>query len=88
MESSGYAHPRTSERARRSHGPTRIAHEDRASNGHVEQEEGPAVSSYERFLELPVAGVLAVMWVAGAALLGSCALTLYLLGSSLLQILN
>jgi hypothetical protein len=35
-----------------------------------------------------VAGVLAVMWVAGAALLGSCALTLYLLGSSLLQILN
>jgi type VI protein secretion system component VasF len=89
MESSGYAHPSTSERARRSHGPTRIAaHKDRAPSGHVEQEEGPAVSSYERFLELPVAGVLAVMWVAGAALLGSCALTLYLLGSSLLQILN
>jgi hypothetical protein len=88
MESSSYAHPSTSERAQRSHGPTRIVLEDRAPNGHVEQEQGPAVSSYERFLELPVAGVLAVMWVAGAALLGSCALTLYLLGASLLQILN
>ena len=88
MESSGYAHPSTSERVRRSHGPPRLAREARALSGHVEQEEGPAVSSYERFLELPVAGVLAVMWVAGAALLGSCALTLYLLGSSLLRILN
>jgi len=89
MESSGNDYPSTSERARRLHGPTRIAREDRALSGHVEQEEGPVVSSYERwFLELPVAGVLAVMWVAGAALLGSCALTLYLLGSSLLRILN
>ena len=92
MESSGYAHPSTSERARRSHGPTRTAHEARALGGHAEREEGPVVSSYERFLEPPVAGVLAVMWVAGAALLGSCAPTLYLLGSSLLpsllQILN
>jgi hypothetical protein len=88
MESSGHAHPSTSERVRRSHGPPRIAHEARALSVHVEQEEGPLLSSYERVLELPVAGVLAVMWVAGAALLGSCALTLYLLGSSLLQILT
>ena len=88
MESSRYARPSTSEHVRRSHGPFRIAHEARALGGPAEQEERPVVSSYERFLELPVAGVLAVMWVAGAALLGSCALTLYLLGSSLLQILN
>jgi hypothetical protein len=32
--------------------------------------------------------VLALMWVAGAALVGSCALTLFLLGSSLLRILS
>ncbi len=89
MESSGYAHPSTSERARRSHGPTRTAQQARAlGGGHAEQEEGPVVSSYERFLELPVAGVLALMWLAGAVLLGSGALTLYLLGSSLLRILN
>ena len=88
MEFSGYAHPSTSERVRRLHGLPRIAHGARALGGHVEQEEGPVVSSYERFLEMPVAGVLAVMWMAGAALLGSCAMTLYLLGSLLLQILN
>ena len=88
MESSGNAHPSTLERARRSHGPSRIAQEARTLSGHAEQEEGPVVSSYERFLALPVAGVLAVMWLAGAALLGSCALTLYVIGSSLLQILN
>ncbi len=33
--------------------------------------------TYERFLELPPAFVLAVMWLAGAALLGSIALVLY-----------
>ncbi len=88
MESSGYARPSTSEHVRRSHGPSRIVHGARALSGHAEQAEGPVVSAYERFLELPVAGVLAVMWLAGAALLGSCALTLYLLGSSLLQTLN
>jgi hypothetical protein len=32
--------------------------------------------------------ILAAMWVAGVALLGSCALILYLFGSSLLQILT
>jgi hypothetical protein len=33
--------------------------------------------AYERFLELPVVVVLAVMWLAGATLLGSIALVLY-----------
>ena len=44
------------------------------------------VRAYERVLELPVALVLAAMWLAGVALLGSCALALYLLGSLLLQV--
>ena len=89
MESSGNDYPSISERTRRAHGPNRIAYEERALSGHVEQEGGSVVRSYERwFLELPRAIVLAVMWVAGTALLGSCALTLYLLGSSLLRILN
>jgi hypothetical protein len=39
--------------------------------------------AYKRFLEMPVPAVLAVLWVAGAALLGSCVLMLYLLGTSL-----
>ncbi len=34
--------------------------------------------AYERFLELPVAVVLAVLWLMGAVLLGGCALALYL----------
>ena len=34
--------------------------------------------AYDRFLELPVALVLAVMWVAGAVLLCSGALAVYL----------
>ena len=33
---------------------------------------------YSRFLELPVPVVLLTLWVAGAALMGSCALTLYI----------
>ncbi len=36
--------------------------------------------AYERFLELPVVVVLAVLWMAGAALLGSIALVLYSVG--------
>jgi hypothetical protein len=32
---------------------------------------------YSRFLELPVPVVLLTLWVAGAALIGGCALTLY-----------
>ena len=33
--------------------------------------------AYKWFLELPVAVVLLVMWVAGTALLGACALLMY-----------
>jgi hypothetical protein len=33
--------------------------------------------AYEWFLELPVAVVLLVMWMAGTALLGACALLMY-----------
>ncbi len=40
--------------------------------------------AYERFLELPVAVVLGVMWLAGVALIGSCALVLYLVARALI----
>ena len=43
--------------------------------------------AYERFLGLPPAAfVLAVMWVAGAALLGSIALLLHSTGGALVQL--
>ena len=35
---------------------------------------------YERFLQMPVAVVLATVWLVGVALLGSCVLTLCALG--------
>jgi len=35
--------------------------------------------AYEKFLDLPVPLVLAVCWSVGAALVGSCALALYML---------
>lgn len=37
---------------------------------------GPMARAYERFLKMPVGVVLALLWLAGAALLGSCALVL------------
>jgi len=40
--------------------------------------EPPLTRVYERFLELPVPVVLALMWLAGAALLSMCGLGLYL----------
>jgi hypothetical protein len=40
--------------------------------------------AYERFLEMPAVFVLGVMWLAGVALLGSCALVLYLAVSALI----
>ncbi len=40
--------------------------------------------AYERFLEMPVAFVLGVLWLAGAALIGSGVLALYLAVSALL----
>lgn len=36
---------------------------------------------YERFLRMPVAVVLAAMWLVGAAFLGSCVLALCVLGT-------
>jgi len=39
--------------------------------------------AYERFLELPVAVVLLVLWVGGVALLGACGLEAYALISAL-----
>jgi len=45
-----------------------------------EGKEGVA-SAYEGDLELPPAVVMLVLWVVGAAVLGSCALVLYMAGS-------
>ena len=42
--------------------------------------------TYERFLELPPAFVLAALWVVGAALLGSIALALYWTGWVVVQL--
>jgi hypothetical protein len=39
---------------------------------------------YERFLEMPTVFVLGMMWLAGVALLGSCALVVYLAVSALI----
>jgi hypothetical protein len=49
-----------------------------------EGKEGVA-SAYEGFLEWPPGVVLLVLWVAGVALLGSCALVLYMAGSVLVR---
>ena len=45
---------------------------------------GRSGRAYERFLEMPVALVLGVMWLLGAALMGSCALLMYLVVSALI----
>ena len=42
--------------------------------------------AYERFLELPVVVVLAVLWLTGATLLGSVVLVLYWTGRVLVQL--
>ena len=39
--------------------------------------------SYERFLQMPVAVVLTALWLGGMALLSSCVLMLYTLGTLL-----
>jgi hypothetical protein len=39
--------------------------------------------AYARFLELPRASVVAVMWLIGVALLGMCGLAFYLVGTAL-----
>ena len=43
--------------------------------------------AYERFLELPVVVVLAVLWLLGGAIIGSCLLAIYLYGLALVRIL-
>ncbi len=43
------------------------------------------VRAYERFLKMPMSVVLALLWLVGAASLGSCALVLYAVGSMLLR---
>ena len=43
-----------------------------------ERSADPLGRAYGRFLELPPAVVLSVLWLAGLALLGSCVLALYL----------
>ena len=43
---------------------------------------------YERFLELPVAVVVAVLWLAGAVLTGTSVLVLYLGGLVLVRTLE
>jgi hypothetical protein len=53
---------------------------------HALPQDGFIGVAYERFLEMPVSVVLAVLWVLGMALLGSCVLTLYVLGTSLVGV--
>ena len=43
--------------------------------------------TYERFLGLPVAVVVAVLWLVGAVFAGTCALVVYLGGVVLVQTL-
>jgi hypothetical protein len=45
------------------------------------------LQAYERFYELPVPVILALMWLVGVVLLSSCALVLYLCGSALARML-
>ena len=46
----------------------------------------PMVRAYERFLELPPAFVLGVMWLAGVALLGALGWVLYSTGGTLVRL--
>ena len=45
--------------------------------------EGGIERAHERFLDLLVAVILVALWLAGVALVGSCALVLYLFWSLL-----
>jgi hypothetical protein len=45
--------------------------------------ERPSGGAYARFLELPPALVLGVLWLVGAVLLALCGLALYLVGTAL-----
>lgn len=43
-------------------------------------------AAYERFLELPIPVVLAILWLAGFALIGSIAAVLYLYAALLWRV--
>jgi hypothetical protein len=45
---------------------------------------GPAGRVYARFLELPPALVIAVLWLTGVVVLAACGLALYLAGTALM----
>ena len=58
---------------------------DRSRSHSVAETSGGSLdNAYERFLGMPVAIVLSVMWLGGLALLGSCVLMLYALARLLL----
>ena len=57
-----------------------------AARYHALPSGGPVGDAYERFLRMPVAAVLAVLWFAGVALLSSFIVVLYVLGASLVSV--
>lgn len=87
MDSSRYTRPSTSIRPRSGQDSRRVADEGRAPSGRAGHD-WVLVRAYERFFDLPVVLVVVALWLVGVALLGSCALALYLLGSLLVQVLN
>jgi hypothetical protein len=64
----------------------REALEDRYIHYYAPPSGGILGVAYERFLQMPVAVVLPVLWVAGMALLSLCVLMLYILGASLVAV--
>ena len=62
------------------------AREESAASYHAPPSGGLVGDAYERFLRMPVPVVLAVLWVTGMALLGSCVLVRYVLGASLVSV--
>ncbi len=54
-----------------------IKHERPLLRQSAPKHDPPLAWVYERFFELPVPVILAVMWLAGAALIGACVLLLY-----------
>jgi hypothetical protein len=55
--------------------------------GEYKQRKEEAADAYEGFFELPPAVVLLVLWTAGVALIGLCALVLYLVGRVLVGLI-
>lgn len=62
--------------------PARGASEERYPH-HASPPGGIIGVAYERFLQMPVPVVLAVVWVAGMTLVSACVLMLYMLWTSL-----